>query len=70
MVKEKFDNTKIRALRESKLLTQGELAELCNVARQTVVRWEMGHAVPSIETLYVLAEALGSFPSYFFTQAA
>lgn len=49
----------IRRLRESKGLSQGELAVRLNVVRQTVSKWERGLSVPDADLLNALSEALG-----------
>lgn len=41
--------------RKEKNLTQEQLAEKLNVARQTVSKWETGESVPDIESLKKLA---------------
>ena len=48
----------IRRLRESKGLSQGELAVRLNVVRQTVSKWERGLSVPDADLLIALSEAL------------
>ena len=48
----------IKALRESKGLSQEELAVRLNVVRQTVSKWERGLSVPDADLLIALAEAL------------
>ena len=49
----------IRALRESKKLTQEELAEKIHVSGKAVSKWETGAGFPDISLLEPLAEALG-----------
>lgn len=49
----------IRRIRESKGLSQGELAVRLNVVRQTVSKWERGLSVPDADLLIALSEALG-----------
>lgn len=49
----------IRALRESRGLSQEELAVKLNVVRQTVSKWERGLSVPDADLLIGLSEALG-----------
>lgn len=49
----------IRAIRESKGLSQEELATKLRVVRQTVSKWERGRSVPDADLLIALAEALG-----------
>lgn len=48
----------IRALRESKKLTQEELAEKIHVSGKAVSKWETGQGFPDISLLEPLAEAL------------
>lgn len=45
--------------RKEKGLTQEELAEKINVARQTVSKWETGDTLPDVESLKNLAVTLG-----------
>lgn len=49
----------IRALRESKGLTQAQLAEMLFVSDKTVSKWENGKGYPDISLLESVAEALG-----------
>lgn len=49
----------IKAARESKGLSQEELATKLNVVRQTVSKWERGLSVPDADLLIVLSEATG-----------
>ncbi|WP_298019904.1 helix-turn-helix domain-containing protein [uncultured Dysosmobacter sp.] len=49
----------IRRLRTAKHMTQEELAERLFVTRQAVSAWETGKALPDVETLERIAEALG-----------
>ena len=44
--------------RKEKSMTQEELAEKLNVARQTVSKWETGETVPDVESLKKLAVLL------------
>jgi transcriptional regulator with XRE-family HTH domain len=50
---------RIRAIREAKNLTQGEIEKRCGLLRVYISRVENGHLVPSIATLEKLARALG-----------
>lgn len=50
---------RIRALRESKGLTQGDIEERCGLLRCYTSRVENGHTVPSLETIEKIARALG-----------
>lgn len=47
---------KILQLRKSKGMTQEELAELCNVSRQSISKWEADIALPETEKLLLLSE--------------
>ncbi|MBQ1343607.1 MAG: helix-turn-helix domain-containing protein [Firmicutes bacterium] len=51
--------TLIRNLRESKGLSQNELAEKLFVSAQAVSKWETGRGLPDISLLAPLGEALG-----------
>lgn len=48
----------IRRLRESKKLTQEELARRIHVSSKAVSKWETGHGFPDISLLEVLAKTL------------
>lgn len=50
---------KLSQLRKEKGLTQLELAEVLNVSRQAVSRWEVGTAVPTLDNLIILSEVYG-----------
>ncbi|MDD4124688.1 MAG: helix-turn-helix transcriptional regulator [Eubacteriales bacterium] len=50
---------KIKSLRESKNLTQQQLADLVSVQRSTVSMWETGESFPRAEVLRRLAKILG-----------
>jgi transcriptional regulator with XRE-family HTH domain len=49
---------RLRALREDKKLTQGDIEKRTGLRRSYLSRVENGHTVPSIETLEKLARAL------------
>ncbi len=49
----------IKALRESRKLTQAELAEKLGVSSKTVSKWETAKGLPDISLLQPLAQALG-----------
>ena len=51
-------NENIKAARNSKGLSQEELAVKLNVVRQTVSKWERGLSVPDSEMLILISEAL------------
>lgn len=50
---------KLVVLRKEKGLTQLKLAEMMNVSRQAVSRWESGDAVPSTDNLKYLGNLYG-----------
>lgn len=50
---------KLFALRKEKGLTQLKLAEMMNVSRQAVSRWESGDTVPSTDNLKYLGDLYG-----------
>lgn len=47
---------KLVALRKEKRLSQIQLAEMMNVSRQAVSRWEVGASVPSTDNLKYLGK--------------
>ncbi len=49
----------VRALRETKHLTQAELAEKLGVSSKTISKWETGKGLPDISLLQPLSGALG-----------
>lgn len=49
----------IRQLRESRKLTQAELAARIGVSSKTISKWETGKGLPDISLLQPLAQALG-----------
>lgn len=49
----------IRSLRESKRMTQEELADRIHVSAKAVSKWETGKGFPDVSLLEPLAEALG-----------
>lgn len=52
-------HTKLVTLRKQKKFSQTDLAELLNVSRQAISRWEVGAAVPNTANLKVLGELYG-----------
>ncbi len=57
---------KIKTLRESKGLTQAQLASLSLKSVETISNFERGKVVPGLVALETLAEKLGCSPSAFF----
>ena len=51
--------TMIRHLRESRDLTQHQLAEKISVSDKAISKWETGHGFPDISTLSALADIFG-----------
>jgi len=49
---------RLRAIREAKRLSQGDIEERSGLKRSYISRVENGHTVPSVETLEKLARAL------------
>jgi transcriptional regulator with XRE-family HTH domain len=47
---------RLKSLRKEKGLSQEELAELLNVSRQSVSKWESGQTYPEIDKLIVLSD--------------
>ena len=50
---------RIYMLRTKKNLSQGDLAELLNVSRQSVSKWENNSAVPDLDKIVRLSEVFG-----------
>jgi YesN/AraC family two-component response regulator len=50
---------KIKMYREQRGISRHELADLMNVTRQTVHRWEHGERIPDVLTFVTLARLLG-----------
>lgn len=55
---------KLTSLRKQKGMTQLKLAEILNVSRQAVSRWEAGSAVPSTDNLKILSDLYGVSVDY------
>ena len=51
---------KLKALREQRNISRQELADLMDVTRQTVHRWEQGERVPDVVTFFKLLRLLGA----------
>ncbi|MBU3126929.1 helix-turn-helix domain-containing protein [Clostridium tagluense] len=47
---------KLQRLRKEKALSQEQLAELLNVSRQSVSKWESGQTYPEINKLIILSD--------------
>ena len=59
--------TKIKELRASKNLKQGELAELGNVRRETIIRLEKGQYNPSLKLAMDIAKVFDTTVEEIFT---
>jgi transcriptional regulator with XRE-family HTH domain len=49
---------RLRAIREGKKLSQGDIEKRCGLLRSYISRVEGGHTIPSVETLEKFARAL------------
>ncbi|MBD5549298.1 MAG: helix-turn-helix transcriptional regulator [Lachnospiraceae bacterium] len=47
---------KIQSLRKEKGYSQEQLAELCNVSRQAILKWETGTTLPNQEKMLLLSD--------------
>ena len=52
----------LRRLRIEKGLTQEQLAEKLNISDKTLARWERGKVTPDLNSIYNVADILGSDP--------
>ena len=59
--------TKIKELRASKNLKQGELAELGNVRRETIIRLDKGQYNPSLKLAMDIAKVFDTTVEEIFT---
>lgn len=50
---------KIKEIRESKMISQQNLAAMCNFEKGNMSRIESGRTNPTIETIYKISQALG-----------
>ncbi len=55
---------KLIKLRKSKGLSQEELAEILNVSRQAISRWELGTTLPDVPNLLSISEIFGISTDY------
>lgn len=58
---------RLRELRNSKELTQVQLAEMAGIDRQTIGRWEKSQTAPKSENLSTLASVLGTTVDFLLT---
>lgn len=64
-----IDPSRLRQLRESQHLSREQLATSTGRSFTTVVRWETGRVVPSLEAVVAIAEALSCPIDDLFTTA-
>lgn len=55
---ERFSHVRLRAVRESRGLSQARLAKLVGQARETIAKYENGKQIPRVPTLHVIADVL------------
>ena len=55
---------RLKKLRDSKNLTQKELADILNVDRTTYVKWETGSSNPSLDTVIKISKFFNFFTDY------
>jgi len=55
-----FDPDKLKELRERAGFSTTELGERANLSQRTISGYELGQALPNVNTLAVLADALGA----------
>ena len=55
----------IIALRKTQDLTQQDFAKIINYSDKTISKWELGYAIPSVETLKQIADYFGVTVDYF-----
>ena len=67
MKAELFGN-RIKELRESRGITQAQLADRLNVTRSTVANWEAGNRLPDLSMLALLADELEADTSVFLNE--
>lgn len=60
---------KLKQIRTGKGLKQADLADLLNISRQTVSKWESGNGYPEMGTLLALAKELDVSLDYLFFDA-
>lgn len=59
-VMELIFSEKLQTLRKEKGLSQEQLAELLNVSRQAVSKWESGQTYPEIDKLIILSDVFNT----------
>ncbi|MBR4861714.1 MAG: helix-turn-helix transcriptional regulator [Firmicutes bacterium] len=61
---------RIKACRQAAGISQEKVAELIDVSRQAVTKWEAGQSAPSTENLFKLAEIFGTTVDLILTDGA
>ncbi|MBQ4100545.1 MAG: helix-turn-helix transcriptional regulator, partial [Oscillospiraceae bacterium] len=57
----------LKEIRKQKNITQEELAEMLNVSRQAVSKWEAGNGYPETEKLLIIAKELNVSLDFLFS---
>lgn len=65
----KFDESRIALARESRSLTQGELATVTGLSQQQISQWEKGEVRPGQDSLTKICNALNIEPRFFFVRS-
>jgi len=55
---------KLQSLRKQKGISQEQLAEMLNVSRQAVSKWELGESLPEVDNIVRLSEIFGVSTDY------
>jgi len=55
---------KIQILRKQKGISQEQLAEMLDISRQAVSKWELGESLPDVENIVKLSEIFGVSTDY------
>jgi transcriptional regulator with XRE-family HTH domain len=62
----KFNNDRIRQLREQHGLSKRKFAEAIGVKRESVIQWEQGLCAPRQDIIGRMCSAFDTEPNYFF----
>lgn len=64
-----FDASRIVLARQSRGMTQGELAIKLGIAAQQLSKWELGEVSPSVDNACKIMNALQAPPAFFFVRS-
>lgn len=64
----RFDNDRIRQLREQGGHSQRKFADMLGVKRESVIQWEQGKCSPRVEVVGKICSVFGVEPEYFFVE--